>query len=99
MPVSSSRVSREARLTTRSTLSPAASSPRRTEAANGVPDAPDTPTIQGRRCCWLIEVPGFTQVSLSGTPRQEPSQGPGAFWEVRGRTAQARDRGNHDRYP
>ncbi|MGX1118849.1 hypothetical protein RKD37_004212 [Streptomyces ambofaciens] len=33
MPVSSSRVSREARLTTRSTLSPAASSARSTAAA------------------------------------------------------------------
>ncbi|GAA3089712.1 hypothetical protein GCM10020254_38370 [Streptomyces goshikiensis] len=47
IPVSSSSVSREARLTTRSTLSPAASSPRTTAAAYGVPDAPDTPTTQG----------------------------------------------------
>ncbi|CAM5690189.1 hypothetical protein SBADM41S_07743 [Streptomyces badius] len=51
MPVSSSNVRREARLTTRSTLSPAARSPRRTAAANGVPEAPETPTIQGRRRC------------------------------------------------
>ncbi|RPK71471.1 hypothetical protein EES44_03510 [Streptomyces sp. ADI96-15] len=49
MPVSSSRVSRAARLTTRSTSSPAASRPRSTAAANGVPEAPETPTIQGRR--------------------------------------------------
>ncbi|CAM5252207.1 hypothetical protein SALBM135S_09116 [Streptomyces alboniger] len=56
MPVSSSSVSREARETTRSTLSPAASRARRTAAAYGVPEAPDTPTIQGLRCVS----PGFT---------------------------------------
>ncbi|CAM5234309.1 hypothetical protein SVIOM342S_07230 [Streptomyces violaceorubidus] len=60
MPVSSSRVSREARLTTRSTLSPAASSARSTAAAYGVPDAPDIPTIQGTRCVC----PGFMMPSL-----------------------------------
>src|SRR5690606_30649795 len=49
MPVSSRRVSREARLTIRSTLSPAASRARSTEAAYGVPEAPETPTIQGVR--------------------------------------------------
>src|SRR5947209_16107003 len=48
-PVSSSRVSRAARDTTRSTGSPASSSPRRTAAAYGVPDAPVTPTTQGVR--------------------------------------------------
>ena len=42
--------------TTRSTLSPAASSARSTAAAYGVPEAPDTPTIQGLRCVS----PGFT---------------------------------------
>lgn len=50
IPVSSSSVSREARLTTRSTASPASSSARSTAAAYGVPEAPDTPTIQGARC-------------------------------------------------
>ena len=48
-PVSSSMVSRAARLTTRSTACPAAMSPRSTDRAYGVPDAPEMPTTQGIR--------------------------------------------------
>lgn len=72
IPVSSSNVSREALLTIRSTLSPASRSARSTAAAYGVPDAPETPTIQGVRCVC----PGFMVSSLSGGPEWERREGP-----------------------